>query len=76
MENSLADKNIIIDKDCKFNEEFVKNLYPDIESFTKCYNAIINVAVGWIKRSIKHVEIFYDSEDKFNKNYYSSLLGK
>jgi NAD(P)-dependent dehydrogenase (short-subunit alcohol dehydrogenase family) len=76
VENCLADQNIIIDKETKFNEQYVKNLYKDLESFTKSLHAIINVAGGWIKRSIKQVEVFTDSEEMINKNYFSSLLSK
>ena len=75
-ENNLADKNIIIDKDVKFNEDLVKKLYTDIESFTKTFHAIFHVAGGWIKGSVKNIEVFTETEQMFDKNYYSCLLGK
>ena len=75
-ENSLADKNILMNKNDKFNEDLVKILYSEIDSFTSVFHAIINVAGGWMKGSVKNIDVFSESEEMFNRNYYSSLLGK
>jgi hypothetical protein len=74
-ENPEADKNIIISKEDKFNDTYIKNLYERIEPFSKVFHAIINVAGGWERGSVKNIEIFSQTEEMLNKNYYSSLLG-
>lgn len=74
-ENTEADKNILISKEDKFDESFIKNLYEKIEPFSKVFQAIINVAGGWERGSIKNIEIFSQTQEMLNKNYYSSLLG-
>ena len=76
LENPEADKNITINKDDKYDQKFVNEIYEKIESFSKVYQAIINVAGGWVRGSVKSIEIFQQTEEMLNKNYYSSLLGK
>lgn len=75
-ENIKADKNIIISQNEKFNENLVKRIYGEIESITSVTHLIINVEGGWMKGSVKNIEVFQESEEMLNKNYYSSLLGK
>jgi nucleoside-diphosphate-sugar epimerase len=76
VESKEADKNIILDKNDKYNEELVKKVYKEIEDYNTKYDAIINVAGGWVRGSIKSIDIFEQSESMINKNYYSSLLCK
>ena len=54
----------------------MKKLYSNIEEFSKVFHAIFTVAGGWVRGSLKSINIFKQSEEMFNKNYYSSLLGK
>src|SRR5690242_16982549 len=56
-ENTLADKNILMNKNDKYNEDLVKRLYSEIESFTTVLHAIINVAGGWMSGSVKNIEV-------------------
>jgi len=76
IENKEADKNIVIKLENKLNEEFVLNVYKEVENFTNKFGVIINVSEGWVKGSLKSIEIFSQSEEMLNINYYSSLLGK
>jgi len=74
-ENNLADKNIIIDRDQKLNEDIVKSICQEIEIYTKSFDAIFNVAGDWTKGSIKYIKVFSETEQMLERNYYSSLLG-
>lgn len=73
-ENKESDFNIILDKEEKYNEQFVKKLNEKIEAFNNSFQCIINVAGGWLSGSVKSTDIFEQTEDMMNKNYMSSLL--
>ncbi len=75
-ENKEADMNIVINLENKINEEIMLNVYKQVESLTNKFGAIINVSEDWVKGSIKSIEIFSQSNEMLNKNYYLSLLGK
>ncbi len=70
-----ADKNIIIEKIEKFSEEPLANLCKELQSFSKKFDAIFNVARGYVRGSIRDPKIFLQSDEMFSKNYYFSLLG-
>jgi hypothetical protein len=74
-ENNDADHNIILDKNDKYDEVFITNIYRKIELYSKNIHSIINVAGGWVSGSIKNIEIFEQSYSMLNENYFSSLLG-
>jgi len=74
-ENPLADKSVIIDRDMKYNEENIKKIYSQIEGFSKTYHSIFNMAGGWIRGTIKSLDIFQQTDEMLFKNYYSSLFG-
>lgn len=73
--NPEADMNILLDSDAKYDEQLVKTICTEIETFTKAFDGIINVQGSWTRGSIKSLDIFEQSAVMFNKNYYSSLLG-
>lgn len=75
-ENIAADRTIILENNCIFNEDLVRGLQPEIEAFSKAFDAIINVQGSWTRGSVKSSDIFEQSNLMFNKNYYSALLGK
>ena len=74
-ENPQADKSLIIDRDMKYNEENIKKIYTQIEEFSKFYHSIFNMAGGWIKGTVKSIDIFKQTDEMLFKNYYSSLFG-
>jgi hypothetical protein len=76
VENSQADKNIKLEQDAKYKEDLIIKLSTEIEEFSKSYQAILNVATGWVKGSIKNIDIFKQTEEMMSKNFYSSLMSK
>jgi hypothetical protein len=74
VKSDLVDKFIYFDSNKGFEEENVKKLYSEIESFSNKFEAIIHICGGWEKSSIKSVNIFSQSDNMFKKNYYYSLL--
>lgn len=74
-ENPQADKSIIIDRDMKYNDEYIKIIYAQIEEFSEIYHSIFNMAGGWIKGTVKSLDIFQQTDEMLFKNYYSSLFG-
>jgi hypothetical protein len=75
MENPQADKNILVDHDMQYNEEYITGLYSQIEEFSSVYNCIFNMAGGWVKGTVSSLDVFKQSQDMMSKNFYTSLLG-
>ncbi len=74
VENKDADKFILFDMKNGFDEDNINNIYSQIESFSKKYDAMIHFCATWEKSSIKSIDIFEKTDNMFKKNYYFSLL--
>ena len=72
--NDQVDKFIYFDSIKGFEEDNIKKLYFEVESFSNKFDAMIHICGGWEKSSIKSVSIFSQSDNMFKKNYYYSLL--
>jgi hypothetical protein len=72
IENKEVDKFILF-SDNDYND--LTHLYSEIESFSKTYHSIIHVTGSWSRGTIRNPDIFSQSKNMFNKNYYPCLLG-
>mgnify|MGYP007031243790 CR=1 FL=1 len=76
VENKDVDKFILFDVNNGFNEDNIKNIYTEIESFALKFDAMIHICANWEKSSIKSINIFSQTDSMFKKNYYFSLLSR